>query len=179
MDYHGAWARALKETAIIRSRVSLLNTFSDTHVPYIFLSPSIINVGDTVVRKGEVVVHRPSLILPPNIPQFEGFEFEKETGIDDNSVINFLLVRGVALPSLKYNNKTSSLDIFEGDLPKAISFFANRLEREEDVLTGLMSGHEDTWQLSLVIFICSQIAKNTDSDIRRLMEEYRKDDFSI
>lgn len=177
MDFYGAWARALKETEIVRSRVSLLSTSSDTKVPYIFLSPSTINDGDTVVRKGEIVVHRPSLILPPNIPQFEGFDFEKGEGMSDNSVISFLLVRGVALPSLKYNNKTYSLDLFEGGLERAVSFFANRLEREEDVTTGLMTGHEDTWQLSVVIFICSQIARNTESDIRRLMDEYRRDDF--
>ena len=176
MDFHEAWALALKNTDVIRSRVSSLNTFSDTHVPYVLLSPSSINEGDTVVRKGEVVVYRPSLILPPNIPQFEGFDFDKEEGMSDNSVINFLLVRGVSLPSLKYNNKTMSLDLFEGDVAKAVSFFANRLEREEDVATGLLTGHEDIWQLSLVIFICSQIARNTESDIRRLMDEYRRDD---
>lgn len=174
MDFHQAWARALKETEIVRSRVSLLNTFFDTRVPYILLSPSSINEGDTVVRRGEVLVNRPSLILPPNIPQFEGFDFQKEEGETDNSVLNFLLVRGVALPSLKYNNKTYSLDVFEGNVANAVSFFANRLEREEDVASGLMTGHEDYWQLSLVIFICSQIARNTESDIRRLMDDYRK-----
>ena len=174
MDFNEAWGRALKETDIIRSRVSALNTFSDTHVPYVLLSPSSINEGDTVVRKGEVVVRRPALILPPNIPQFEGFDFEKEEGMSDSSVVNFLLVRGVALPSLKYNNKTYSLDLFEGEVSRAVSYFANRLEREEDVLTGLLTGHEDSWQLSVVIFICSQIAKNTEVDIRRLMDEYRK-----
>lgn len=175
MDYHDAWARALKETEIIRSRVSLLHSLSDTRVPYIFLSPSLINVGDTVVRSGEVLVHRPSLILPPNIPQFEGFDFQKEAGMNDNAVVNFLLVRGVALPSMHYNNKTHALDLFEGGLDKAISFFANRLEREEDVATGLLTGQEDIWQLSVVIFICSQIARNTEHDIRRLMDEYRRD----
>jgi hypothetical protein len=174
MDFQDAWGHALKETEIIRSRVSSLNTFSDTHVPYILLSPSSINEGDTVVRQGEVVVQRPSLILPPNIPQFEGFDFPKEEGMDDSSVASFLMVRGVSIPSLKYNNKTNSLEIFEGDLSKAVSSIASRLEREEDVLTGLMTCHEDTWQLSLLIFICSQIARNTQIDIRRLMDEFRR-----
>src|SRR5512141_1841224 len=114
MDFQEAWDRALKETDIVRSRVSSLHTFDDTRVPYIFLSPSEINDGDTVVRRGQIVVQKPALILPPNIPQLEGFEFEKESGVNENAVLNFLLVRGISLPSLKYNNKTYSLDIYEG-----------------------------------------------------------------
>jgi hypothetical protein len=174
MDFQQAWERALKETNIIRSRVSSLHTFDDTHVPYVFLSPSLINDGDTVVRKGEVVVQRPSLILPPNIPRFEGFEFEQEQGADQNSVINYLLVRGISVPSLTYNNKTSSLDVFEGEMTRAIAHFANQLEREEDVSCGLLAGHEEVWQFSILIFICSQIARNTQVDIRRLMDDMRR-----
>ena len=78
MDSTSAWEKALRETNIIRSRVIGLQTFGETQVPYILLSPSTINEGDTVVRTGEVLVHRPSLILPPNIPQLEGFNFEGE-----------------------------------------------------------------------------------------------------
>ena len=174
MDFQQAWERALKETDIIRTRVSSLHTFDDTRVPYMFLSPSLINEGDTVVRRGEVVVRRPSLILPPNIPRFEGFDFQQEGAADPNAVVNYLLVRGITIPSLTYNNKTSSLDIFEGEMPRAIAHFANRLEREEDVSCGLVAGHEDVWPFSVLIFICSQIARNTDIDIRRLMDDMRR-----
>ena len=174
MDFQQAWERALKETNIIRSRVSSLHTFDDTRVPYIFLSPSLINDGDTVVRRGEVVVQRPSLILPPNIPRFEGFEFEQEEGADQNGVVSYLLLRGITVPSLTYNNKTSSLDVFEGDMTRAIAYFANQLEREEDVTCGLVAGHEEVWQFSVLIFICSQIARNTQVDIKRLMDDLRR-----
>src|SRR5476649_3085807 len=114
MDAHSAWEKALRETNIIRSRVMSLQTFSETHVPYVLLSPSQINEGDTVVRTGEILVHRPSLILPPNIPQFEGFNFEDEDSFKENTVINFLMVRGITLPSMKYDNKIFSLNVFEG-----------------------------------------------------------------
>ena len=174
MDFQEAWEKALKQTEIVRRRISSLQTFDDTSVPYIFLSPSLINEGDTVVRKGEVVVQKPSLILPPNLPRFEGFEIKHEEGVDPGAVVNFLLVRGTSLPSLKYNNKTSSLDVFEGDVTRAVSHFANQLEREEDVRCGLITGLEDVWQFSLLIFICAQVAGNTDMDVRRLMDHYRR-----
>lgn len=174
MDINEAWQQALKQTDIIRTRVSSLQTFDDTRVPYLFLSPSMINDGDTVVRRGEIVVQRPALILPPNLPRFEGFEFDKQEGETDGSVLNFLFVRGVSLPSLTYNNKTYSLDVFEGDISKAVAFYANQLERQEDVMTGLLTGQDDTWQFSVLIFICSQIARNTQLDIRRLMDDAQR-----
>jgi len=174
MDIHSSWEKALRETNIIRSRVTGLATFSETHVPYILLSPSMINEGDTVVRTGEVLVHRPSLILPPNIPQFEGFEFEGEDSFKENTMINFLMVRGVTLPSMKYDNKIFSLNVFEGKMEDAVGVYGNRLQREENTSAGLICGPDDVWQLSLLIFVCSQIAKNSSTDIRRLLDEYHK-----
>jgi len=177
MDSFLAWEKALRETNIIRSRVTGLQTFSETHVPYILLSPSMINQGDTVVRTGEVLVHRPSLILPPNIPQLEGFDFDENGSFQENSMINFLMVRGISLPSMKYDNKVSALNVFEGNIDDAIGVYGNRLQREENTSAGLVSGPDDVWQFSLLIFVCSQIAKNSSTDIRRLLDEYHhKDD---
>ena len=175
MDSTSAWEKALRETNIIRSRVIGLQTFGETQVPYILLSPSTINEGDTVVRTGEVLVHRPSLILPPNIPQLEGFNFEGEEGpFKEDTMINFLMVRGITLPSMKYDNKIFSLNVFEGKIEDAIGFYGNRLQREENTSAGLICGPDQIWQFSLLIFICSQIAKNSSTDIRRLLDEYHK-----
>lgn len=175
MDVHASWERALKETEIIRARIMGLQTFHETEVPYIHLSPSSINVGDTVVRRGQVLVHKPTLILPPHIPQFEGFEFANEmNSFDEEVILNFLLVRGVSLPSLKYNNTVHQLDLFEGNMQDAVSFYGNRLQREENTTTGLLTGPEDVWPFSLLIFICAQVAKNSSTDIRRLLDEYRR-----
>ncbi len=174
MDAQSAWEQALRETNIVRSRVIGLQTFSETHVPYILLSPSTINQGDTVVRTGEVLVHRPSLILPPNIPQLEGFNLEGESSFKEDAMINFLMVRGVTLPSMKYDNKIFSLNVFEGKIDDAIGFYGNRMQREENTSAGLISGPDQVWQLSLLIFVCSQIAKNSSTDIRRLLDEYHQ-----
>jgi hypothetical protein len=174
MDITAAWEKALRQTNIVRSRVTALQTFSETQVPYILLSPSEVNDGDTVVRTGEVLVHRPSLILPPNIPQLEGFDFKDEDAFRQEAMINFLMVRGVSLPSMKYDNKIFSLNVFEGKMEDAIGFYGNRLQREENTSTGLICGPDELWQFSLLIFICSQIAKNSSQDIRRLLDEYRK-----
>ena len=175
MSVHDIWEKALRETEIIRSRVQGLFTFSDTQVPYIFLAESAMNQGDTLVRKGRVTVQKPSIILPPNFPQLEGFEFEESRPHDD--VIRFLLLRGINIPSMKYDNKTNSLDIHEGKLSEALKYYNEILQSQEDVHTGLVIGPEDCWQFSILIFICSQVAKNAEVDIRRLLEDYKKKNF--
>ena len=174
MDIYEAWQKALQHTEIIRTRVQSLMTFQDTHVPYILLSESTINHGDTIVRSGEVTVEKPSLILPPHIPQLKGFELEENFEGTEEGLLNFLFVRGVSLPSMKYNNKTYSLDIFEGKLSEAIKHHQELLQKQENVATGLLICPEECWQFSVLIFICTQVAKNANSDIRKLLDDYKK-----
>ncbi len=174
MDSYQAWEKALKHTEIIRPRVKGLPTFKATILPYIFLSPSDVDHRDTVVRKGQVIIRRPALILPPHVPIFEGFDFDSDSDQQEQNIINFLLVRGVQMPSLKYNNKTAALDIFEGDLDKAIEHHHQALQRAEDVQAGLLTGPQDCWQFSILIYICSQIARNAESDIKNLLAEYKR-----
>lgn len=174
MDIQDSWEKALKNTRIIRSRAHDLETFSDTHLPYIFLSEAIVNRGDTVVRKGNILIEKPEIILPSNLPRFEGFDFEKEFDSGHDMLTNFLLVRGVKFPSIKYNNKTLSLKIYDGHIEKAVGYYSDMLQRREEVHSGLVVGPEDCWQFSILIFICSQIAKSANTDLMRLLEHFRK-----
>ncbi len=175
MDLEKFWNKALKKTEIIRARVKALQTSQETHVPYVLLSESSINLGDTVVRRGEILVHKPSLIVPPNNPQFSGFDFEEEDGVDENSLVNYLLIRGVTLPSMRYDNSTSVLNVFEGKLSAAIKHYQDLFAQEENVSTGLIAGPEDCWQFSLLIFICSQVMRNAETDFKKLFDNFNKD----
>lgn len=174
MDFEKSWEKALKSTEIIRTRVKALSASDITQVPYIMLSESSINQGDTVVRQGKVDVQKPSLFVPPNNPQFSGFEFDQEGSFNENSFINFLLVRGITLPSLSYDNQTVKLDIYEGGLSKAINHYSKELQHKENVSTGLVAAPEDVWPFSILIFICSQISKNAEGDFKRLIAEYKR-----
>lgn len=178
MDIERSWEKALRHTEIVRARVRGMLSHDLTHVPYVFLAESSVNVGDTVVRSGEVVVDKPSLLVPANNPAFYGFDFDTDGGnFNENTFINFLLVRGVSIPSLRYNNQTVKLDVFDGRLSSAIEHYKSLFQRMENTTTGLIVGPEDCWQFSLLIFICSQVARNAQQDIRRLLEEYhRKND---
>jgi len=171
MDIEKAWEKALKYTEIIRPRVEPLHTFKTTHLPYVFLAESSVNEGDCVVRKGEVLVEKPSIILPPDSPQLDGFDFKDVSLRQQDTIISFFLVRGIGFPSMKYNNKTYSLDIFEGRLSQAIEKHTHELQKAENVTSGLVIGPEDCWQFSVLIFVGMQILRSTDNDIRKLMNK--------
>ena len=170
MNIQDAWDKAVRKTEIVRPRVLPLQTHSVTRLPYICLSESSVNPGDTAVRRGEVIVEKPAIVLPQNLPQFEGFDLEKEMHVNEDLFKSFLLVRGVQFPAMKYNNKNSSVDVFEGGLSKAIERYKKDLQQSENVHTGLIAGPEDCWQFSVLLFVCSQVARSADGDIRRLLD---------
>ncbi|MBI4778667.1 hypothetical protein HY792_07100 [Candidatus Desantisbacteria bacterium] len=171
MDLEQMWGKAVKETEIIRYRISPLQTFKVTDVPYILLCESVVNPGDTVVRKGHVSVHEPSLLMPTNHPFFEGFGFEENLCIDKDTLRAFFLLRGVSFPSLKYNNEISVIDVFEGCLDKAVKYHTDQLEKEEDVRAGLIVGNDECWQFSVLIFVGGLVTRSASKDIKKLMKD--------
>jgi len=174
MDLEEQWEQALETTEIIKLRMPKLSTFEMTKVPYIFLAESEINSGDTIVRQGTIFVKKPSIILPGNMPQFEGFEFEEDLDVREETVNTFFLVRGVTFPSLKFKNETAKLDIYEGGLSKAIKHFKEEIDRKEDIYSGLISGSAEFWQLSIIIYVGTLMAKSLPADIENLHEKFRK-----
>ena len=174
MDIQEAGDKARKSTEILRLRLQDLSSVEATVTPYIFLAESSLNRGDTVVRRGQVMVQRPSIILPPMSPQFEGFQLQEDLQISEQHLTTFLLVRGVQFPSLRYRHETSSLDVYEGSLQQAIAHHLDRLKRAEDIGTGLVIGPEDAWQLSVLMLVGALVMRSADGDLRRILEQWRR-----
>jgi hypothetical protein len=175
MDIEKKWQDALRNTEIMRSRLTRLFTFETTELPYVFLAESAVNHGDTVVRKGNIAVDKPLIVLPRDFPIFEGFEFKENLGLDEDIIKSFFLVRGVRFPSLKYQNLTFSLDIHEGSLKEAIKLYEESLKSKEDITSALIIGNEETWQFSILIYVAFMFSKSADEDIRRLFEKFKRD----
>lgn len=174
MDLRELWDKARKRTEILRMRLQDLATFDATTMPYIFLAESSLNPGDTVVRKGHVLIERPSIVLPTFSPQFEGFEFDDTLHLNDDALATFLMVRGIQFPSLKYRHQLSSLDLFEGPLQHAIGHFSERLTVAEDITTGLVIGAEEAWQFSIILLVGVLVVRSAEGDVRRLLDDWRR-----
>ena len=174
MDLQELWDKALKQTEILRVRLQDLATFDATKVPYIFLAESSLNHGDTIVRKGQVLIERPAIILPNFSPQFEGFDFDPAAHFNEQALSTFLLVRGVQFPSLKYRHQLSSLDVIEHSLQQTIEQCKTQLTVAEDIQTGLVVGPEEAWQFSLVVLVGALVVRSAQGDLRRILEQWRK-----
>ena len=168
------WERARKKTEIVRLRLQDLATFDATAVPYIFLAESSLNQGDTVVRRGHVLIERPSIVLPGLSPQFQGFDFDADFHVSDETVATFLLVRGIQFPSLKYRHEISSLDVYEDSLQKTVDHFNRQLAAAEDIATGLVLGPEDAWQFSVLLLLGALVIRSAEGDLRRILEDWRR-----
>lgn len=177
MNIEEVWQKALDNTEITRPRVRPLSSSENTEIDYIFLARCQAEAGHTLVKTGKVLVERPSIVLAHNLPQFYGFDFDKDLSLSQDSVINFFLVRGVKFPTLKYNNQTQKQKLLSDDIDKVKAKFSNKLQRSEDVHTGLITGLQDTWQFSVLIFVCCMIAKSLDSDIRKTFERFLDKDY--
>ena len=173
-DLQELWDRARRRTEIIRMRLQDLATFNATVVPYCFLAESSLNRGDTVVRRGHVLIERPGIILPSFSPQFEGFPFDPALHLNDDALSTFLLVRGIQFPSLKYRHQLSSLDVVERSLQQAIEECADRLSAAEDVTTGLVIGPEEAWQFSILLLVGALVVRSSEGDLRRILDAWRR-----
>ena len=177
MDIEKLWDKAKEKTEVVRGRVKGLSAVSLTAVPYIFLAESSVNEGNTVVRKGKIIVEKPLIVLPQDSPQFDGFDFEEELGLSQELIQTFLLMRGISFPSMKYNNKIFDLEVDEASLSKCVEKHKKGLEREENVTTALVLGPEDCWQLSLLIYVASLAGRCARADIMKLMNGlYREEE---
>ncbi len=174
MDIQELWDKARKKTELVRLRLQDLSTFESTALPYIFLAESSVNQGDTVVRRGHVMIDRPSIVMPGFSPQFEGFQFDDSLQLSEQSVATFLLMRGVQFPSLKYRHQHSSLDVIEGSLDQAVRRHVDKLARAEDTQTGLMIGPEDAWQFSVLLLVGALVIRSAEGDLRRMLDEWRR-----
>lgn len=174
MDLQEAWEKATRETEIIRGRRQMLSPCKMEELSYVFLSESEINIGDTLVRKGKILIHQPSIILPHHSPRFEGFDFEKDCGVSNEIIQTFLLVRGVSLPSLDFTNEMGGMDLREGSLEKTIRHYLEQFERAEDVDTTLIGGPGDCYQFSILVFVAATVGRSASSDLNKLLNDLRK-----
>ncbi len=175
MDLEEKWEKAIRETKIVKYRLRNLLAFDSTELDYVTLASSAINLGDTVVRKGKIIVHRPLIILPhSSSAQFEGFDFEEDFSLSGDDIRRFFLMRGISFPTLKYRNEARTLNIFEGDVDKAVGYFSDQLEKKEDIYSGLIVGPEDAWQFSVLVYVAAMAARSASSDIERIIQEFRR-----
>ncbi len=167
------WNEAINNTEIVRLPIKRLLTFGLTNFDYVFLGESLVNKGDTVVRKGKLSIDKPALILPGNMPTFKGFNTEDGIGLD-SKLSSFFYVRGISFPSLRYTNEICEIDIFEGSLTEAERHYLDEVRNNELISTGIVIGSDMSWQFSVLLMSCHIIDNYVDRDLREIINKIKK-----
>lgn len=172
MELDDAFRMAESNTAFVKVRKNLLYTFGSTRLPYICIS-QLRGDGDFVmVRSGEVLADKPQIALPGEMFAFEGFEEFWEEFADGEPVVS--LARRISMPPSKYVNKPEGKPSREaGPLDEVVGRIVNRLENDNDVRTGVITGPEEVWGLSVLLYVGSQVARSAQSNVQEHMEHMR------
>lgn len=172
MELDEAFKRAETDTKFVKVRKNLLYTFGGTRLPYICISQMTGDGDFVMVRSGEVLAEKPQIALPGEMFAFEGFEDFWEEFADGEPVVS--LARRISMPPSKYINKSEGAPKREtGPMSAVVDRVVNRLENDNDVRTGVITGPEEVWGLSIFLYVANQVARSAQSNVQEHMEHMR------
>ncbi len=167
MNLGEAMRHARENTRVVRARKHILYTFGATRLPYICLtSPS--DTGERVrIRRGEVTADRPTIALPGQSSEFLGFDLDEG---DEEEAGRVLIARRVQIPPARYVNRSEASALESGPLEAAIERTLRRLDEHHDIRTAVIQAEEDFWNISILLYVGSQIARSAPSNVAEHIE---------
>lgn len=162
-----------RKTEVIREYQSMLFTFGDMRLPYVFASEHSRFSDRVVVRKGIVLIHKPHILLPE---YFGGLEFKE--GFEHVSAIPpeaAYLFRVMQLPYSQITNKPIAKEEVEyGSLQKVLERFNKEMEQRENTETGLIKGQPEGADISLMRYSVGLVIKSTPENVKQFFEHMRR-----
>ncbi len=168
MNFEHDFSRALRETEIHRERRYRLLTVGTTELPYVLLNRSIVNEGDTVVRRGVLRIEEPSIMLLGRAHQFRGFD---DTDGDPEAAL-IAIGRLAHFPPARYTNQDMQMSVMEGSVNSVMRQMTETLDQREDEVTGVLSGPVELWQMSLLVYAGRIVRQSATGDVRELMRRF-------
>lgn len=162
---------ALEQTKVHRARRTNLFTFGATRLPYIFAAESAVNRGETVVRTGEIVTEKPNLILPEEIPTFSGFQTDDGEGRQ----LQLVFGRLFRFPAVHCRNDGVALEVVPGEMERVVDGRIAELDRSGNSRTAVISGREDLWHISLMVYAGEMMHRSAPDNIREMLERRHLD----
>ena len=162
-QFHRLW----NAVRIERSMPYTLFTFGESELPY-YLVVAGKNEGELVgVTKGAVSITRPTILTPENMhPEFEGF-FEQ----DDDSMVNFLLARGMSFPHLKFANRAGQTDLVSDSVEEVVARIKHRIDDQEEDRMAILSAPHGLGGLALVKYAIEKSVESAPGNIQELREK--------
>mgnify|MGYP001076259410 CR=1 FL=1 len=155
---------AVEHTELIRPPQQRLATFGSTTLSYYVVTGLAENI--TVVRDGKVIAQRPRIVTPSYLINVEGFSEQAK---------NYIAMMAEEHPDeagvfYRYKNEPKEMNVVSESITHVVSKLDARLEEQNDPLSAIIKGVEESWDVSLLMFIYHLTGKA----VRRNVAEFSR-----
>lgn len=164
MEYEEKIKRAIENTRVIKMPKQGVATFGVSNIKYYIVTELMSELS--VVREGRVITQRPRIVTPAYLIHLEGFSENARRYIDMMAKTN------PYEPGLfyQYKNEHGDMNIIALSLSELLEKIEGQIDAENDTLAALLSGVEETWDVSLLKFMYELTQHSVKSNILELRE---------
>lgn len=166
----GRIEHAIRHTEVLRPPRQNLATFGTTNIYYYLVTePSyrelVEGENETVVREGRVLAERPKVVTPSYLANVEGFSEHAKRYLE-------MIIREHGQHSLGlfygYKNEPGEMAILSSDLNSVVHRLEEKIDKEGDLLTTIIKGVDELWDVSLMKFIFEVTGHSLSSNVSEL-----------
>jgi hypothetical protein len=150
---------ALEHTELVRGPQQSLATFGSSVIDYYVVTELMGNLS--VVRDGKVVAERPKIVTPAYLVNIEGFSDQAKKYIA-------MMARERPYESgifYRYKNEPKGMNVVSEPVRQVISKLSSEIEEEQNPLSTIIRGVEESWDVSLLMFIYELTSKSVRTNV--------------
>jgi len=162
-----------KATEIVREYQRTLFTFSDMHLPYVFVAEHSRFKDRSIVRKGEVLFARPQIVLPRHYTGMQFEEgFEHAQAMPEDAVY---VLRMMGLPYSRVTNRLVAEEQTEyGSLQTVIDRLDRQMEADDNAETALIKGLIEGADVSLMRYSLGLVIKSAPANVSEYFDHLKR-----
>jgi hypothetical protein len=137
----------IQHTELIRAPRQELATFGSSVIDYWVITELAENIS--VVRDGRVIAERPRIVTPTYLTNVEGFSEQAKRYID-------MMAREHSSEAgvfYRYKNEPKEMNVVSEPIREVIDKLATRVDEQHNLLSAIIKGVEELWDVSLLMFI--------------------------
>jgi hypothetical protein len=150
---------ALENTELIRAPQQNLSTFGNSVIDYYVVTELVGNLS--VVRDGKVIAERPRIVTPAYLINVEGFSEQAKRYIA-------MMARERPYESgifYRYKNEPRGMNVVSEPIKQVIGKLTGQIEEERNPLSTIIRGVEETWDVSLLMFIYELTTRSVRTNV--------------
>lgn len=157
---------AMRQTRVLYAPDRRIDTFGDTRFNFRIVSELPDSVSVCRVRIGWVEASRPRILRPADMCSIETDGFTSAA----SRFFEWMKAQGHAMPSLfQYGFRFSRSEVYEEQVHEDFRIVSERVVQEAlmsgDPLRAVISGVDDSWEVSLLRFMVEMIQQSHETNI--------------